>query len=141
MSPDILLIFLRLGYLETDYFGGIGEQAACVADENGILLKKYERSGAGEINEALGYFNVQAQGGNDAFDTVGLSRIRSNDRICRAYVSGSKLMRIEWPVIRLLFIALKKEDKNSCSLALLSKVNHYYLIYLFSISICSFFRT
>jgi len=57
---------VRFAMVWTYYFGGMGDQAACVY-EHGELLDT-----DGTINDALRQLGVQAQPGLDEFDTVGL---------------------------------------------------------------------
>ena len=63
-------------YVETEYFGGVGEQYAVVA-ENGAIVSFWE--GDHPINEALRKLGVEAGEGLDEFDTVGLGLTRSNE--------------------------------------------------------------
>lgn len=58
--------------IETDYFGGFGEQSAVIFD-NG--LKKPVDS----INDALKIMGVKKKSGMDEFDTIGLGNYRSNE--------------------------------------------------------------
>lgn len=63
-----------LVYLETDYFGGVGQQAAaCWKD--GARISLHEQPGA--INAALVELGVTPTGTLDAFDTIGLGKRRS----------------------------------------------------------------
>jgi hypothetical protein len=65
-----------LVYLETDYFGGVGTQAA-VAFAQGLVWHPTPVSGEGAINIALQTLGVGVSPGLDEFDSVGLSRYRS----------------------------------------------------------------
>lgn len=67
-----------LVYLETDYFGGAGEQAAVVFDA-GRMIGEPERGTLGPINSALARLGVARSGTDDEFDTIGLGRYRSMD--------------------------------------------------------------
>lgn len=60
----------RFAIIETDYFGGFGEQYAVVYEQNQCLMS------AGRINEALTLLGVVPETGLDAFDTVGLGHYR-----------------------------------------------------------------
>lgn len=64
----------------TDYFGGDGSQGA-MAWNNGAVTLKPEVSRLGPINTALRSLGVEARPSMDAFDTIGLGRLRSNDSI------------------------------------------------------------
>lgn len=61
-----------VAFIETDYFGGFGEQNARMKKGREVLLPR------GEINEALRLFGVK-RGESDEFDEVGFGRWRSND--------------------------------------------------------------
>jgi hypothetical protein len=69
-----LLRQLPVAYIETDYFGGMGSQAAVVWQE-GLLVFSTD-----SINEALVRLGIVADPGQDEFDTVGLGRWRSNEK-------------------------------------------------------------
>jgi hypothetical protein len=65
-------------YIETEYFGGQGAQAA--AAWHGATCMVPPRSAAiGPINEALRALRVVANRGSDEFDTIGLSRHRHTE--------------------------------------------------------------
>lgn len=72
-----------VAYIETSYFGGRGSQAAAVLGNGGMLLRSarpvvaHVPTPEGPINAALRAIGVQATGGRDEFDTVGLGRFRS----------------------------------------------------------------
>jgi hypothetical protein len=67
----------RLGFpialIETNYFGGIGEQSARVVHGQETPLKK------GKINQALKILGVLRTSEIDEFDVVGLGKYRTND--------------------------------------------------------------
>jgi hypothetical protein len=64
--------------IETDYFGGLGDQAAAVYRGDSEVM--VPMSGAsGPINEALRVLGVRRAVGMDEFDTVGLGRFRDFD--------------------------------------------------------------
>lgn len=67
-----------VAYIETDYFGGAGEQAATVW-EAGKVRMPAEQAGKGPINRALRLMGVRAGRLQDEFDAVGLGKNRSND--------------------------------------------------------------
>lgn len=69
-----------IAYIETDYFGGVGTQAAAVWDW-GRLRWGPQTGDIGPVNEALHSLGVPRVGaGHDAFERVGLQLHRSNDR-------------------------------------------------------------
>lgn len=82
----------RIGYIETDYFGGCGTQSA-VAWEHGRVLAGPFRTAAtwdgsniqahpdGEwaINQVLATLGVWTRGAMDAFDMLGLGRFRETE--------------------------------------------------------------
>ena len=66
-----------LAYVETEYFGGTGDQSAMVF-ANGREVMDIERTrGPGAINAALKKIGVLREAGQDEFDTVGLGERRS----------------------------------------------------------------
>jgi hypothetical protein len=97
-SPDFPLlnseVVLRMvGYLaadplyaiiNTDYFGGNGEQAAMVYRDSEVVMPP-EWGGGGPINKALRLLGVTAEKGKDEFDTVGLGGYRQFDDLFRKY--------------------------------------------------------
>ena len=65
----------RYALIKTDYFGGVGDQAACVYEGDRVLMPaRTERFGP--INEALLMLGVEPRGGRDPFDVVGLGQYR-----------------------------------------------------------------
>lgn len=66
--------------IETDYFGGLGEQAAVVYQGQTEIMPP-EVAGGGPINKALRHLGVVAQPGLDEFDTVGLGDFRDFDEL------------------------------------------------------------
>lgn len=56
-----------VAYVETDYFGGVGEQVATAFDRRVRILE------CGRVNEALRAIGVRAAHGRDEWDTLGLS--------------------------------------------------------------------
>lgn len=65
----------------TDYFGGMGEQYANVYLKDRLADKNIKT-----INHALAYMGVKVKDGLDEFDTIGLSRHRSNPDYLEKYV-------------------------------------------------------
>jgi len=79
LSPDLGALFSRMSaagdlvYVETEYFGGMGEQCSAVfSSEKGPVMEK----GKDAINKALRRVGFSAQPGMDEFDSIGLSRLR-----------------------------------------------------------------
>jgi hypothetical protein len=64
-----------VAYIETDYFGGHGDQAATVFLRGQRVLRR-PRAAIGPINDALALLGVATSPLGDAFDTVGLGRYR-----------------------------------------------------------------
>ncbi len=67
-----------VAYVETDYFGGAGTQAAAVW-RDGVLAWGPEKASPGPINGALRLLGARAREGTDEFESVGLHRFRSNE--------------------------------------------------------------
>lgn len=67
-----------IAYLETDYFGGQGTQAA-IAVRDGVVVSQAGGLWRGPINAALAQLGVSARRDADAFQTVGLDQVRSTD--------------------------------------------------------------
>lgn len=72
--------------IETDYFGGTGDQVAAVyrAGHHSPLFTS-DRVSSGAINEALKVIGVQTQKGTDEFDTLGLGAHRDFDDYFERY--------------------------------------------------------
>lgn len=67
-----------LAYMETGYFGGVGEQSAgCWINGRALGMQRSPRPGP--INDALRALGVVAPAGFDEFDALGLGRRRSMD--------------------------------------------------------------
>lgn len=67
-----------VAYVETDYFGGTGEQAAIVW-RDGEVWSGPEKSRIGSINSALRRLGAEKGDAYDEFDAVGLGRHRHNE--------------------------------------------------------------
>ena len=76
-----------VAYCETDYHGGSGGQCAVVWDNEEMVMppthliappRSRETEANGPINAALRILGVEAKGGEDEFDTVGLSWFRDD---------------------------------------------------------------
>lgn len=69
-------------YIETEYIGGIGYQAAAIFSDRppAVLLIELETNGPARsdspINSALRSLGVRAEPGQDEFDTLGIGRFR-----------------------------------------------------------------
>ncbi|MGH6614725.1 hypothetical protein [Sphingomonas sp.] len=69
----------RIAYVQTEYFGGGGGQAALVADQGEILFGPTHDKTSGPINDALRLLGVQGGDDIDPFQAIGLASHRSND--------------------------------------------------------------
>jgi hypothetical protein len=67
--------------IQTDYFGGIGEQWALVYQGTELADERIN-----QISPALRFLGVRCQDGMDEFDTVGLSKHRSMPDYLEKYV-------------------------------------------------------
>ncbi|HEU4453449.1 MAG TPA: hypothetical protein VFR81_10325 [Longimicrobium sp.] len=67
-----------VAYVETDYFGGTGEQAAIVW-KDGRIYSGPEKSRIGAVSDALRRLGAEKGDAHDEFDAIGLSRHRHND--------------------------------------------------------------
>lgn len=67
--------------IETDYFGGFGDQSAKLYRDDTILMNEDTRKDPvyNPINKALKMMGVKAKTGMDEFDTINLSRYRTNE--------------------------------------------------------------
>ena len=70
--------------IETDYFGGNGDQAAAVY-RGGIEVMPPEAARRGPINKALRTAGVLTRVGLDEFDTIGLGEFRNFDDLFDSY--------------------------------------------------------
>lgn len=70
--------------IETDYFGGRGDQAAAVYHGDREVMAP-SVGAVGSINEALRHLGVRASPSVDEFDTVGLGRFRDFYDLFDAY--------------------------------------------------------
>jgi hypothetical protein len=67
-----------IAYIETDYFGGTGLQAATVWESRSVRMPP-TRAKRGPINAALRVMGVRGRFMRDEFEIVGLGMHRSND--------------------------------------------------------------
>jgi len=67
--------------IETDYFGGFGEQSAKLFRGKEIIFEGDSQFGGigYPINHALRMMGVKAKEGMDEFDTIGLGNYRTNE--------------------------------------------------------------
>jgi len=67
--------------IETDYFGGFGDKSSKLYRDNLILMNEDTRKDpdSNPINQALKMMGVKAKTGMDEFDTINLSRYRTNE--------------------------------------------------------------
>ena len=66
---------IEFAYVETDYFGGGGEQAACLYKGKDRILQSRNTHA---INEILNTYGVKRINGMDEFDSINLGHYRSN---------------------------------------------------------------
>lgn len=69
--------FQPIALIETDYFGGGGEQSAILWKDN--KRKRFKKRIENNIDKALKELGVVAEGNMDEFDTLGLSQHRTNE--------------------------------------------------------------
>ena len=70
------------GYVETEYFGGVGEQCGAVWFGGGVLVAPQQADRI--VNTVLRTLGVVRALGKDEWDTVDLARYRSTDDIVSA---------------------------------------------------------
>ncbi len=69
----------RIAYIETEYFGGVGQQSATVYTK-GVCILEPQTAEFGPVCKALRLLGVASiVGKTDEFNTAGLGRHRSND--------------------------------------------------------------
>ena len=66
-----------LAYVETEYFGGTGGQAATAFVDGHEVVAPQSAKGAGPINQALRRIGVTRTAADDEFDTIGLGERRT----------------------------------------------------------------
>lgn len=66
-----------LAYVETEYFGGTGAQAATAFIDGREVVAPQSAKGAGPINQALRRIGVTRTDAKDEFDSIGLGERRS----------------------------------------------------------------
>ncbi len=66
-----------LAYVETEYFGGTGGQAATAFVDGHEVVAPQTAKGSGPINQALRRIGVTRTAANDEFDTIGLGERRT----------------------------------------------------------------
>lgn len=76
----------RLLYLETEYFGGIGDQGAALSEQGAVVWRAAHASdqpkaGRSPISEGLSRLGVPPAPGSDEFDGAGLGRFRSMETL------------------------------------------------------------
>ncbi|HEY5950893.1 MAG TPA: hypothetical protein VIV40_35615 [Kofleriaceae bacterium] len=71
----------RFAIIQTEYFGGVGDQWACA-----FAGEHRKTHASATINDALRTLGVVRQGGMDEFDTVGLGEHRSPPAYLHRYV-------------------------------------------------------
>ncbi|MEM8695864.1 MAG: hypothetical protein AAGE05_07550 [Pseudomonadota bacterium] len=85
LTPALLALLEKasttggLAYVETEYFGGMGNQGAAAFLDGSVALEP--EVGIGSINKALAVLGAKMTSGSfDLFDAIGLDRYRSNRR-------------------------------------------------------------
>jgi hypothetical protein len=68
----------RVAYLETEYFGGVGAQAAAVWERGKVILGP-RQGDVGPINDALRMLGIIRTQTQDEFDVAGLGRHRQTE--------------------------------------------------------------
>ena len=96
-------------HVETDYFGGAGEQSAAYWDGKGAKTFKAKKSGA--IDQALKLLGVQALDGCDEYDTLGLGNYRNNVDWAKSADTSEEEERLE--ALRVLDELRKTHDPES----------------------------
>ncbi len=88
VAPEPLLVVI-----ETDDFGGRGDQAAAVYRGDREVMAPAVGA-VGPINEALRHLGVRASAGMAEFDTVGLGQFRDSDDLFDAYRGEARPPRL-----------------------------------------------
>ena len=70
------------GYIETEYFGGVGTQSGCAWRGGTLIVRPAEADGS--VNSVLRALGVLRVRGRDEWDTVGLAQFRSMDDLLAA---------------------------------------------------------
>jgi hypothetical protein len=92
-----------ISYLETEYFGGVGEQSAVLWQNGVLILGPLTMSSDGgavgrrprtlwPINAVLRGLGLRAEEGHDEFDAIGLSAYRSLDAVVE------RAQQVDWQV-------------------------------------------
>jgi hypothetical protein len=74
-----------IGYIEVEFFGGAGEQASVLWQNQktifGPLLSEhsYDKEAAGAVNQLLQFLGVEKLDYYDEFEALGLSRFRNSE--------------------------------------------------------------
>ncbi len=68
----------RVAYIETEYFGGAGCQAAAVWESGRIILEP-QQADIGPIDDALRLLGITRTETQDEFDVAGLARYRATE--------------------------------------------------------------
>jgi len=83
LTPKIVRLIVKdsreepIGYFETEYSGGVGDQGA-ILGKNGKIIFGPE-VGSGSINRMLALMSVESNGIQDEFDAIGLGRFRDTE--------------------------------------------------------------
>lgn len=80
---------ISFAYVETEYFGGGGDQAAALYTSkiNGVETVEESRE-YHAINKILKMYGIEKQGSDDEFDTINLGRYRTNQDFLENEISN-----------------------------------------------------
>ena len=81
----------QIGYIETEYFGGMGTQAS-ILFMNGLSIGPFKTENFNPkedkaINKVLSMLGVKRDNFRDEFDAVGFSKVRNNKDLIEKYAS------------------------------------------------------
>lgn len=80
----------KIACIKTEYFGGIGEQAAILWEQVNVIWGPSKDTKIGPINSVLKSMGIIADINCDEFSALGLQDYRSNDEIVKATLTGGK---------------------------------------------------
>jgi hypothetical protein len=79
-----------VAYIETEYFGGEGEQSAILWENKSVILEPLKDTKIGPINLVLKHMGVQVYRAFDEFEALGLVDYRSNSELVKSTLIGGK---------------------------------------------------
>lgn len=87
LCSELSLDYRECVYVETDYFGGYGDQSASYYKDGKLIYEDLNSHGC--INECLSRMGIVRDKDNygkvDEFDTIGLGKFRTNESIIKWY--------------------------------------------------------